>query len=219
MQLLPPPCHRVQVEEGQWLKGRKRGGVLRRLVRAYWICRGGWKRVEAWHQWSKICLVRGKKRCKFWGVPGISTSWIWSGRERRQSIDRKEENKNFRENWTETVCLSEVQRIWKVVCLRTVSAPVAFLPCGSWLDVAGVRAAGAGGLSLPGQEGLAGAGVGKSVLSRLLLDSHALRKDAGDGQRRLYIDSIAQYELFQHSNQRISCNQSTDCDAWERELA
>lgn len=43
------------------------------------------------------------------------------------------------------------------------------LPGSGRLDVSRVRASGAGGLSLAGQEGLTRAAVGQPVLSRLLL--------------------------------------------------
>lgn len=55
--------------------------------------------------------------------------------------------------------------------------PWGHLPCGSWLDVAWVGSACAGGLSLSSQEGLARTGVGKSVFCRLLLHRHALVND------------------------------------------
>lgn len=42
--------------------------------------------------------------------------------------------------------------------------------------MARVGAPGAGGLSLSGQERLTGAGVGKSVFSRLLLQGHTLQR-------------------------------------------
>lgn len=48
--------------------------------------------------------------------------------------------------------------------------------------MAWIRAAGAGGLSLPGQEGLTGAGVGKSVFSRLLLQGHSLGGETEDNK-------------------------------------
>lgn len=51
------------------------------------------------------------------------------------------------------------------------------LPRRRLLHVARIRAPGAGGLSLPGQEGLTGAGVGESVFSRLLLQGHTLRTE------------------------------------------
>lgn len=50
------------------------------------------------------------------------------------------------------------------------------LPGRGRLDVSWIGAAGAGGLSLPGQEGLTGAGVGESVFSRHLLQGHTLKK-------------------------------------------
>lgn len=53
------------------------------------------------------------------------------------------------------------------------------LPSSGGLDVSGVRAAGAGGLSLAREEGLTGAAVGESVLSRLLLQGHSLRGQRG----------------------------------------
>jgi len=51
------------------------------------------------------------------------------------------------------------------------------LPCGSRLDVSRVGAARAGGLSLAGQEGLARARVGQTVLCCLLLLGDALEED------------------------------------------
>lgn len=50
------------------------------------------------------------------------------------------------------------------------------LPGGRRRDVAGEGAAGAGGLSLPGQEGLTRARVGQPVFSRHLLQGHALKE-------------------------------------------
>lgn len=50
------------------------------------------------------------------------------------------------------------------------------LPGGGRLDVSRVGAAGTGGLSLPGQEGLTRASVGQSVFSRHLLQGHTLKK-------------------------------------------
>lgn len=52
------------------------------------------------------------------------------------------------------------------------------LPGGGGLHVAGVGAARVGGLPLPGQERLTGARAGQPVLSRLLLESHALNTHA-----------------------------------------
>lgn len=72
---------------------------------------------------------------------------------------------------TSTVC--KFGGFVKVVC-RSIFLPCCHLPCGSWLNVARIGAACAGGLSLPGQEGLTRTGVGKSVFSRLLLQRHAL---------------------------------------------
>lgn len=50
------------------------------------------------------------------------------------------------------------------------------LPGRRRLDMAQIGAAGTGGLSLPGQEGLTGASVGESVFSRHLLQGHTLKK-------------------------------------------
>lgn len=55
-------------------------------------------------------------------------------------------------------------------------AAVLPLPGRGRLDVARIGAPGAGSLSLPGQEGLAGASVGQSVFSRHLLQGHALEE-------------------------------------------
>lgn len=56
------------------------------------------------------------------------------------------------------------------------------LPGSSGLDMSRVRAAGAGGLSLTGQEGLTRPTVGQTVLSRLLLQGHSLRRPPGGGR-------------------------------------
>lgn len=53
------------------------------------------------------------------------------------------------------------------------------LPGRGRLDVAWIGAAGAGGLSLPGQERLTRASVGESVFSRHLLQGHTLKKMDG----------------------------------------
>lgn len=58
------------------------------------------------------------------------------------------------------------------------------LPRRRLLHVARVRAPRAGGLSLPGQEGLTGAGVGQSVFSRLLLQGHPLRTETRTDHHR-----------------------------------
>lgn len=53
------------------------------------------------------------------------------------------------------------------------------LPGRGRLDMSWIGAAGTGGLSLPGQEGLTGASVGQSVFSRHLLQGHTLKKMDG----------------------------------------
>lgn len=58
--------------------------------------------------------------------------------------------------------------------VEDVETESASLPGGRRLDVSWIGAAGAGGLSLPGQEGLARARVGEPVLRRHLLEGHAL---------------------------------------------
>lgn len=62
----------------------------------------------------------------------------------------------------------EAAGVCKVVG-RSICLPCCRLPGGSWLDVAWIGATCAGGLSLPGQEGLTRTSVGKSVFGRLLL--------------------------------------------------
>lgn len=103
--------------------------------------------------------------------------------KKRKSIGRMQENKNFYNKRMGIVCLKKaVCTVCTVHVLYkrfrdlkgSISLPCCHLPCGSWLDMAWVGAACAGGLSLPGQEGLTRAGISKSVFSRLLLHRHTL---------------------------------------------
>lgn len=128
-----------------------------------------------------MCLVRKKKQwCEILG----SLAWhlylmdlIEKGKKReinRQKAGKQESplemNGNSGPQKRHIYCM-QVRGIWKVVW-RCDFLPCCHLPCGSWLDVAGIGAACAGGLSLPGQEGLTRTGIGKSVFSRLLLQRH-----------------------------------------------
>lgn len=64
------------------------------------------------------------------------------------------------------------------------------LPGRGRLDVARIGPAGAGGLSLPGQEGLTRAGVGESVLSCHLLQGHTLEEMEGTSGGRVCEDKL-----------------------------
>lgn len=97
---------------------------------------------------------------------------------KKKKINRRKAGKQERPlemNMQIAASKKKVQGICGVVC-RIVFLPCCHLPCGSWLDVAWIGATCAGGLSLPGQEGLTRTGVGKSVFSRLLLQRHTLEK-------------------------------------------
>lgn len=136
---------------------------------------------------GKICLVRTQKK-----VVHDLGSLVWhlylmdliKKGKKTKKINRQNAGKQERplemngnrapQKGTSTAC--KFRGVCKVVC-RIMFLPCFHLPCGSWLDVAWEGAACAGGLSLPGQERLTRAGVGKSVFSRLLLQRHTLRKD------------------------------------------